>query len=121
MPSSCLLITVLAAAWLVALAAILSAPYLTHSATLVDDLVRNTVRLALVYYALAASLLLVLRPRDWDEPAGGWQIARACWTLAWLAYLVHLAMAFHHYHHWSHADAVEHTRAVSGVREGIFV
>src|SRR5207248_346115 len=33
---------------------------------------------------------------------------------------VHLGMAFHHYHHWSHADAVEHTRAVSGVGEGIY-
>jgi hypothetical protein len=49
------------------------------------------------------------------------RLARWCWTLAWAAYLVHLAMAFHHYHHWSHAHAVEHTRSVSGVGEGIYV
>jgi hypothetical protein len=28
---------------------------------------------------------------------------------------------FHHYHHWSHADAVEHTEAVSGFGRGIYV
>jgi hypothetical protein len=29
-------------------------------------------------------------------------------------------MAFSYYHHWSHAAAMEHTREVSGVGEGIY-
>ncbi len=29
-------------------------------------------------------------------------------------------MAFHFYHRWSHADAVEHTRQVSGFGAGIY-
>lgn len=77
-----------------------------------DFLVRGTVRVALLYYTAAVSLLAL---------GGSWRLARLCWTLAWAAYLVHLAMAFHYYHHWSHADAVAHTRAVSGVGEGIYV
>src|SRR5204863_7801685 len=79
-----------------------------------DRLTRDTVRLALVYYAAAATLMLRPGPR-------AWRAARWCWTLAWAAYLVHVAMAFHHYHHWSHAAAFAHTRAVSGVGEGVYV
>lgn len=101
---------VLAAAWVGLLAAVF---LLAPPADPGDFLIRGTVRVALLGYAAAASLLL------W--PGGSWRIGRLCWTLAWAAYLVHLAMAFHHYHHWSHADAVEHTRAVSGVGEGIYV
>jgi hypothetical protein len=78
------------------------------------------VRVALLYDAAAASLQWLLRPGDWVGPAPASQLARWCWTLAWLAYLIHLAMAFHHYHHWSHADAIAHTRAVSGFGEGIY-
>lgn len=109
------------ACWLVALAAILVIPYATASPTLADDLVRNTVRLALVYYGVAVSLMLLMTPRDWSALSARARLARCCWTLAWAAYLVHLAMAFHHYHHWSHADAMRHTREVSGIGEGIFV
>jgi hypothetical protein len=99
----------LAAAWVALLATVfLLAPPSDPG----DFLVRGTVRVALLYYAAAVSLLL------W--PGGSWRAARLCWTLAWAAYLVHLAMAFHHYHHWSHADAIAHTRAVSGVGEGIY-
>src|SRR5262249_13594077 len=67
------------------------------------------------------SLKLFLHPADWFAESGLGRLARACWTLSWLAYLIHLGMAFHHYHHWSHADAIEHTREVSGVGEGIYV
>jgi hypothetical protein len=108
-------------AWLALLLAILAVPYLVQSPTLGDDLTRYTVRLALLYYALAGSLMLVLQSTEWTAEAGRGRLARLCWTLAWLAYLVHLAMAFHFYHHWSHADAMAHTREVSGVGEGIFV
>ena len=101
---------VLVAAWVALLAAVF---LLAPPGDPGDFLIRGTVRVALLFYAMAVSLLL------W--PAGSWWLARVCWTLAWGAYLVHLAMAFHHYHHWSHAHAVEHTRAVSGVGEGIYV
>jgi len=92
-------------------------PFLTSSATLGDDLIRDTIRLSLLYYAAALNLMLWLNRADWRE--GG--LARVCWTLAWLAYVIHVGMAFHFYHHWSHAAAVEHVRSVSGVGEGIFV
>jgi hypothetical protein len=106
--------------WLVLLGATVSLPYLLQSPTLGDDLTRYTVRLALLYYAVAATLMLLLHRDEWLAGTGRGRLARWCWTLAWSSYLVHLAMAFHHYHHWSHADAVEHTRAVAGVGEGIY-
>src|SRR5690349_16809816 len=102
------------AVWIISLTVLLSTPYLTGSPTLGNDLTRNTVRLTLVYYAGAASLMVLLRQGDWAAGSGRCRLARCGWTLAWAAYLVHLAMAFHHYHHWSHAEAVAHTRSVSG-------
>ncbi len=108
------------ASWLVLLAFVVSLPYLVDSPTLGDDLVRGTIRLALAYYAVAATLLLLLRPTEWSADAGRGRLARWCWTLGWATYLVHLGMAFHHYHAWSHTAAVEHTRQVSGVGEGIY-
>lgn len=106
---------------LLLLAAALAVPFQTHPADPGDALVRNTVRVALLYYAAALNLMLSLRPADAAAATPRGRLARACWTLAWAAYLVHLAAAFHFYHHWSHADAVEHTRQVSGVGEGIYV
>ena len=72
--------------WLGLLAAVLTVPYLTGSPTLGDDLVRNTVRLSLLYYAAGVSLLLLPRPAGWDR------LARWLWTLAWAAILVHVGM-----------------------------
>jgi hypothetical protein len=112
-------VIVAVATWIVGLAAIILFPYATDSASAGDDLTRNTVRLALGYYAVAAALMLLLQPAEWTGQRQG-RLARACWTLAWAAYLVHLAMAFHFYHHWSHGDAVRHTREVSGFGEGIY-
>ena len=68
--------------WLLLLASILITPYAVHSPTLGDDLVRSTVRLALVYYAAAASLMLVFRSRDWLGWSATGRLARWCWTLA---------------------------------------
>lgn len=107
--------------WIVLLAAILAVPHLYPSPTYGDDLIRNTIRLALLYYAIAASLMLVLRREEWTAAAGRSGLARSCWTLSWAAYLVHLGMAFHYAHHWSHTEAMAHTRAVSGVGEGVYV
>jgi hypothetical protein len=102
---------VLVAIWIALLTATAFGPSLGGSPTLGDDLTRFTVRVSLLYYAIAVAGMLA-RVRC------GW--VRICWTLAWLAYLVHLAMAFEHYHHWSHAEAMRHTEKRSGYGEGIF-
>jgi len=106
--------------WAALLALVLALPSLTSSPMAGDDLTRNTVRLSLLYYAAALTFMLRLSPPDWLAQSGRGRLARWCWTLAWAAFVVHLAMAFHHYHHWSHADAVRHTREVSGFGEGIY-
>jgi hypothetical protein len=107
------------AVWCLLLAGVLAWPWLGHATDPGDDLIRNTIRLSLLFYALAFNLMLWLRRDDWPTDAG--QLTRACWTVAWFTYLVHLAMAFHFYHHWSHADAVRHTQEVSNFGAGIYV
>lgn len=106
--------------WGVLLAGVLTAPWLLGRSDPGDDLIRNTVRLSLAFYAAAAGLMLFLRPAEWAATGRG-ILARWCWSLAWAAYLVHLAMAFHFYHHWSHDDAIRHTEDVSGFGPGIYV
>jgi hypothetical protein len=107
--------------WIVLLVVILIIPHLTQSESLADDLTRNTVRLSLLYYAAAVSLMLVLQPNEWNGRIGRGWLTRWLWTLAWAAYLVHLAMAFQHIHHWSHDAAVRHTEEASGFGPGIYV
>jgi hypothetical protein len=107
--------------WAALLAGVLAWPYLTHSADRGDDLTRHTVRLALLYYAVAVALMLQLRPEEWLAAHGRGRVARWCWSLGWATYLVHLGMAFHFYHGWSHRNAIEHIETVSGFGPGIFV
>src|SRR5690349_10305078 len=101
--------------WLVLLAAILLAQ--EPSAQPGELRTKNTVRLALAFYGVAAWLMLGLTREG--RAAGG--LARWCWTLGWLAFLIHLGCAFHYYHHWSHADAVARTERVSGFGPGIYL
>ncbi len=107
--------------WAVLLIAVFAAPSLAPPEDTGDYLVRATVRVALAYYAAALVLMLTLRPPEWAAAAGRGRLARWCWALAWVTYAVHVGMAFHYYHHWSHADAVRHTREVSGVGVGVYV
>jgi hypothetical protein len=107
--------------WCVLMAAALGLPFLEESPTWAEDLTRYTVRPALLYYAAAATLMLLLRPAEWDATAPRGRLARACWTLGWAAYLIHLAAAFGCFHHGSHAAAVAHTQERSGFGEGIYV
>jgi hypothetical protein len=61
----------------------------------------------------------------------GWPIAlvqrsgqlrlRLSWALGSLLLLLHVAVAFHLGHGWSHEAAWEHTRAVGGYGDGVFV
>lgn len=102
------------------LALVVAWPMAVSSSTLGDDHIRWTIRLALAFYASAAGWMLTLKVEDWPAatPRGG--LARTLWTLAFVTYAVHVALAMHHYHHWSHAHAVEHTRQVAGIGEGIY-
>src|SRR5947209_20449843 len=84
--------------WALSLGAVLLAPRLVPLADPGDFLIRNTVRVALAYWAVAAWLLI----RSTSATA------RLAWTLACVAYLVHVAMAFEHAHGWSHAAACRH-------------
>jgi hypothetical protein len=112
--------TAAVAAWALLLAGAILAPRFRASPDPGDDWTRNTVRVALAFYAAAAGLMLVLRPAEWDGSGRG-DLARCCWSLAWAAYVIHVGTAFHFYHHWSHADAVRHTEDVSAFGPGIYV
>jgi hypothetical protein len=107
--------------WAALLGAVLAAPWLVALEDTGDYLIRATVRVALAYYAAALVLMLTLRPPEWAATTARGRLARWCWSLAWVTFAVHVGMAFHYYHHWSHADAVRHTREVSGVGEGVYV
>jgi hypothetical protein len=98
--------------WLILMAVAILGPWLGGSPTLGDDLTRFTVRVSVLYYAIAVGGMLVRIRCGW---------VRIAWTLGWLAYLIHLGMAFHYYHHWSHVEAMRHTQERSGFGEGVFV
>jgi len=107
---------ILTGVWLALLDAIFLVPMWTHDAAAGDWLIRYTVRLALLFYAVA--VLLMLWPRRDDGAVR--LLARDAWSLAWLAYLVHLVFAMKFAHHWSHAEAVRHTQERSGFGAGIW-
>jgi hypothetical protein len=98
--------------WLALLGVVFLAPSLTALDDPGDFLIRNTVRVALVYWAAAVTLWL-----ENGRPSR----CRLLWTLAAGAYFVHVATAFEEYHHWSHAAAVRHVEQTSGFGAGIFV
>jgi hypothetical protein len=108
------------AVWALLVFGVLVSPWLFARVEPGDDLVRNTIRLALAFYAAAVGLMLFLRPAEWSG-AGRGGLARCCWSLAWAAYVIHVGLAFHFYHGWSHADAVRHTEKVSGFGPGIYI
>jgi hypothetical protein len=107
--------------WLVLLDGIFFAPWWSGTADPGDELIRNTVRLSLLYYAAAALLMMWLRPDEWDATSVRDKVARDAWSLAWLAYVVHVLFAMKFAHHWSHAHAVQHTEERSGFGAGIYV
>lgn len=105
--------------WLLVLSGMVLAFWQSASVEAGADLTRNTVRLALACYGIAAVLMLGGRG-EWLEDTGRARLARGCWTLGWLAYVLHVVMAFHFFHGWSHAAAVEHTARVGGFGAGIW-
>jgi hypothetical protein len=101
----------LTALWALLLGGILIAPDFVPLSDRGDFLIRNTVRLALVYWAVAVALMIHSLSAT----------ARLAWTLGCAAYLIHVALAFEYAHHWSHREAFRHVEVVSGYGEGIFV
>ncbi len=85
-----------------------------------DSLTRNMIRLSLTWYAAALALMMFLGRDDWRAETRMGRAARWCWTWGVAAFLIHVLFAFHFIHHWSQAAALEHTRAVSGVGEGLY-
>jgi hypothetical protein len=105
---------VLVAVWVLGLGSTFTLPHLIALTDRGDFLIRNTVRLALLYWAIAVMQMLRPRSRSDSEP-------RLAWTLGCIAYLIHVGMAFHYAHHWSHAEAFNHVQQVGSVGAGIFV
>jgi hypothetical protein len=96
-------------------AALLGASFLAPRALPNDDpadvVTRQTARVAVLFWGLAAAGLLCRRR----------EFARLSWSLGCAAFLVHVAVAFDRVHGWSHAAAVRHVEAVSGFGSGLFV
>jgi hypothetical protein len=88
-----------------------AAPTICAEADAADLVTRQTARVGVLFWGIAAVALLV-RQRTF----GRW-----AWTFGCIAYLVHVATAFDRVHQWSHAAAVQHVETVSGVGAGLFV
>ena len=97
--------------WLVLIVAALLSPRILPGSDPADTATRQTARVAVLFWALAAAVLL-LRNRS---------TGRTLWTLACAAYLIHVATAFDRVHGWSHGAAYAHVEEVSGFGPGIFV
>jgi hypothetical protein len=81
-----------------------------------EALTRGSADVALIFLAAA----LIVMPWAGRPGRGGLaNLARACWLLGCVVYLVHVAFAFHLYH-WSHAELVDHVEERSGFGPGIF-
>ena len=64
----------------------------------------NTVRIALVCYAIVVGFLLAgCRSRRWRN------LMRPLWTIGCIAIVAHVVAAFHYTHHWSQQDAIQST------------
>ena len=64
----------------------------------------NSVRIALVCYAVVVGLLLAgCRGRRWRN------LLRSIWTVGCTAIVAHVVAAFHYTHHWSHDAAIDST------------
>jgi hypothetical protein len=101
----------LIALWAVLLIAAYLAPFALSDDDPADVVTRQTARVAVLYWGLAATAIL-LRRRDF----GRW-----AWTLGCVAFLVHVVTAFDRVHRWSNSAAVGHVEDVSGFGPGLYV
>lgn len=98
-------------AWAALLAGAFLAPRVYPDDDPADVVTRQTARVAVLFWGLAAGALLLRRTG----------FARWSWVLGCGAFLVHVATAFDRVHAWSHAAAVRHVEQVSGFGPGLFV
>lgn len=69
-----------------------------------NPITMNTVRIALVCYAIVvAALLAGCRGGRWRN------LLRPIWTFGCIAIVAHVIAAFHYTHHWSQSDAIQST------------
>jgi hypothetical protein len=92
-------------------AAAFATPSLVPDADPADLVTRQTARVAVLFWGVAAVALL-LRRRDFG---------RAAWTVGAGTFLIHVATAFDRVHGWSHSAAYRSVEAVSGFGWGVFV
>jgi hypothetical protein len=102
---------ILGALCAVLVAAAFLAPRFVPDANPSELVTRQTARVAILFWGVAAAALLA-RGRD---------VARWAWTFGCIAFLVHVATAFDQVHNWSHAAAIQHVETVSGLGVGLFV
>src|SRR5262245_32198351 len=88
-----------------------AAPALLPDDDPADVVTRQTARVAVLFWGLAAASILTGR-RAW---------ARAAWIIGAATFLVHVVTAFDCVHGWSHAAAVRHVELVAGFGAGLFV
>jgi hypothetical protein len=100
-----------ALAGMILVSAAFVAPVILPNDDPADVVTRQTARVAILFWGVAAASLL-LGYRDW---------ARASWMVGAATFVVHGVTAFDRVHGWSHAAAVRHVEAVSGFGAGLFV
>jgi hypothetical protein len=89
--------------------------------TALVDPTRDTIRLALVFYALCVVLMPWLDGAAWQCATALGRLVRLAWLLGCVTYLAHIALAFHFHHGWSHAQAQRHVAEQGGFGPGIFL
>jgi hypothetical protein len=94
----------------VLIAAAFVAPMILPNDDPADVVTRQTARVAVLFWGVAAATLLF----------GCRDGARAAWIVGAATFVVHVVTAFDRVHGWSHSAAVRHVEAVSGFGAGLF-
>ena len=104
--------------WGLSILGVLLLPAVTGSDRAGEDLTRYSIRVCLLWYAAALTLMVCLSRRA--TPQTVQRLARCLWTVAFLTYLLHFGLAFHYFNHWSHRAAYDHVAAQSGFGPGLY-
>jgi hypothetical protein len=99
------------AVWALLLVGAFLAPLVLPDDEPADVVTRQTARVAILYWGVAAAAILMRHRR----------FGRLAWTLGCLAFLIHVATAFDRVHGWSNSAAVRHVEVVSGFGPGLYV
>jgi len=105
----------LSVAWTAVDIALDQMPKLRHRAIL------DSAYFAFALWVGAVVLLLRAPATEWTGPTGAVRVARWCWGLGAVMFLIHVAVAFHYAHRWSHANGIRHVEETSGFGPGLFV